>query len=174
MIICPKSSLLVCFDDVSPFTSITSSIWCVTETEVITFLYFSHLFHRRKFGTVSAILKFLKNMRVNSLVRVLGQIMKKVIVCNMLVYDCIMLMRSSVYLGARAASICSSYTDEIDGPYWTEIASCNPCIAEAGCGYCLSTLSCVEGDDLGPFVGPCPDWVTTNTVATCPGKSAYS
>ena len=39
-----------------------------------------------------------------------------------------------------------------------------------GCGYCLSTLQCVDGTAIGPSDGsPCPSWIFEAGV--CPGKS---
>ena len=55
-------------------------------------------------------------------------------------------------------SMCSSLNSLEDRPYWTEVATCTPCASLSGCGYCLSTLACVEGDDSGPSDGsPCPE-----------------
>ena len=59
-----------------------------------------------------------------------------------------------------AALQCSDFNDGLDGPYWNEVANCTGCARQVGCGYCLSTLSCVAGDDVGPSdFSPCPEWV---------------
>ena len=45
--------------------------------------------------------------------------------------------------------------------------TCPTCIAHEGCGYCHSTLMCIEGDANGPLDGlPCPDWFLE--VDDCP------
>ena len=66
-----------------------------------------------------------------------------------------------------AAETCASHNSLEDRPYWTEVASCTPCTATVGCGYCLSTLACVEGDESGPSDGsPCPEWISKSSA--CP------
>ena len=64
-------------------------------------------------------------------------------------------------LASRCEAVqCSDFNDGVDGPYWTEVANCTGCARQVGCGYCLSTLSCVAGDDVGPSdFSPCPEWV---------------
>jgi hypothetical protein len=50
-----------------------------------------------------------------------------------------------------------------------EAAKCSSCLGTNGCGYCLSTLRCVEGSDGGPSDGsPCPNWVFE--TSECPGE----
>ncbi|CAM9298518.1 unnamed protein product, partial [Phaeothamnion confervicola] len=45
---------------------------------------------------------------------------------------------------------------------------CPGCLAVAGCGYCLSTLQCLEGTISGPGGGaPCPNWLADDEA--CPG-----
>lgn len=47
------------------------------------------------------------------------------------------------------------------------VRNCTGCATQPQCGYCLSTLQCVGGDDEGPADGmPCPDWV--HMPADCP------
>lgn len=54
--------------------------------------------------------------------------------------------------------VCASLTTSSD-EYWDAITSCSPCVRK-GCGYCLSTLQCMGGDETGPSGGmPCPSWV---------------
>ena len=68
-------------------------------------------------------------------------------------------------------SMCSSLNSLEDRPYWTEVATCTPCASLSGCGYCLSTLACVEGDDSGPSDGsPCPEWISKSDA--CPNTPA--
>ena len=44
-------------------------------------------------------------------------------------------------------------------PTRSEVAQCGGCVGTGGCGYCLSTLRCVEGSAVGPSDGsPCPNW----------------
>ena len=63
--------------------------------------------------------------------------------------------------------LCNTFNSNADGTYWDEVQNCTSCAAAQGCGFCLSTLQCVEGDSLGPLDGsPCPSWVVAPT--TCP------
>ncbi|CAM9928839.1 unnamed protein product, partial [Ectocarpus sp. 8 AP-2014] len=44
---------------------------------------------------------------------------------------------------------------------------CTSCVGVGGCGYCLSTLQCVDGTSSGPSDGsPCPTWISEPDV--CP------
>ena len=53
--------------------------------------------------------------------------------------------------------------------YRTEVSKCGLCLGLKGCGYCLSTLRCMDGDHEGPLDGsPCPSWIVDD--AGCPGK----
>ena len=62
---------------------------------------------------------------------------------------------------AAGASSCERLNDGVDGPYWEEMATCQPCVAAEGCGYCVSTMRCEAGAADGPADGaPCPDWVS--------------
>ena len=50
---------------------------------------------------------------------------------------------------------------------------CDPCVATDGCGFCLSSLECLEGDSDGPASGmPCSEWVTGASEASCPTDPA--
>jgi hypothetical protein len=55
--------------------------------------------------------------------------------------------------------VCASLTTSSD-EFWNAVTSCSPCVRK-GCGYCLSTLQCMGGDERGPSPGsmPCPKWV---------------
>ncbi|GMH56019.1 hypothetical protein TrRE_jg12439, partial [Triparma retinervis] len=62
--------------------------------------------------------------------------------------------------GVKAAS-CSDFVSVVEGDYWTEVGKCGGCLATAGCGYCLSTLTCLDGTADGPGDGsPCPNWLS--------------
>jgi mucin-19 len=51
----------------------------------------------------------------------------------------------------------------------TEVSKCGHCLAVDGCGYCLSTLRCMDGNTLGPLDGsPCPTWIHQDV--SCPGE----
>lgn len=53
----------------------------------------------------------------------------------------------------------------------TDVANCTSCASASGCGYCLSTLQCLDGTSLGPSDGsPCPTWITS--LDGCPGNSS--
>ena len=44
--------------------------------------------------------------------------------------------------------------------YWTTASGCSSCAKHPSCGYCVSTLTCLEGDVYGPIDGsPCPDFL---------------
>ena len=48
------------------------------------------------------------------------------------------------------------------------VAKCGSCVDNNRCGYCLSTLRCVDGSILGPIDGsPCPSWVF-DSPSDCP------
>ena len=48
------------------------------------------------------------------------------------------------------------------------VSQCGGCVEISGCGFCLSSLECIEGTDEGPLDGNgCPNWVTE--PFTCPG-----
>ena len=68
---------------------------------------------------------------------------------------------------------CSDHVSEIEESYWEEIGRCSPCLAE-GCGYCLSTLTCLSGTASGgPSDGsPCPNWIHSDKAGAnaCPGE----
>lgn len=50
----------------------------------------------------------------------------------------------------------------------TDVSNCTSCVGVGGCGYCLSTLQCVDGTESGPSDGsPCPSWISEPDV--CPG-----
>ncbi|CAN0162239.1 unnamed protein product, partial [Hapterophycus canaliculatus] len=49
----------------------------------------------------------------------------------------------------------------------TDVSNCTSCVGVGGCGYCLSTLQCVDGTSIGPSDGsPCPSWISEPDV--CP------
>jgi hypothetical protein len=61
------------------------------------------------------------------------------------------------------ATSCADFKSAVEdaaGSYWSEVQQCSPCVTAPTCGYCLSTLRCLEGTDAGPADGsPCPKWV---------------
>lgn len=73
---------------------------------------------------------------------------------------------SSVF-GEETPSICKELTPKVAKTYWDMVEICMPCLATEGCGFCHSTLQCIEGDVSGPFSGPpCPDWLAS--TEDCP------
>lgn len=52
---------------------------------------------------------------------------------------------------------------------------CGKCVVTAGCGYCLSSLQCMEGNEVGPTDGlECDEWLyTTDEVNICPSILIY-
>ena len=52
-----------------------------------------------------------------------------------------------------------------------EVRNCTACVSATGCGYCLSTLSCMDGTATGPGGGiPCPNWVEPGHPNVCPAE----
>ena len=96
-----------------------------------------------------------------------------------LIFLCLILI-NNVY-----GQTCSSYDVSESLPYWQQVNQCTSCSTNPKCGFCLSTLKCVEGDDVGPLDNtPCPDWRFENfecpvqptcekysTCGTCAGQS---
>ena len=39
---------------------------------------------------------------------------------------------------------CLNLNSEESGTYWDEVSNCSPCASQPGCGYCLSTLTCMS------------------------------
>ena len=73
--------------------------------------------------------------------------------------------------GCSDAVKCRVFNSNADLPYWQEIeGTCTPCLNTDGCGFCLSTLRCVAGDDVGPTDENqfCPDWLGPDE--SCPIK----
>ncbi len=49
------------------------------------------------------------------------------------------------------------------------IGRCDSCTALPNCGFCVSTLKCIDGLESGPTDGsPCPAWSFGGS--DCPGK----
>ena len=88
--------------------------------------------------------------------------MFKVLTCALVLFMC--------YVGVKAESLCDAYVSEVEGSYWDEVGKCPQCTATPGCGYCLSTLRCMDGDADGPTEGHCPDWIFGRHIGSCPGK----
>ena len=62
------------------------------------------------------------------------------------------------------SGICHSFNEREDASesddFWSQSSNCSPCAAHPQCGYCLSTLTCLEGDAYGPLDGsPCPNFL---------------
>ena len=54
---------------------------------------------------------------------------------------------------------CSEFSSQESDDYWQAVSRCTKCNALPNCGYCLSTLQCVEGAKSGAFNGvSCPSW----------------
>ena len=64
------------------------------------------------------------------------------------------------------AQDCEQFSNE-GGDYYEAISDCGACTANSLCGFCLSTLQCLEGRVDGPSNGlPCSYWLAT--TAECP------
>ncbi len=67
----------------------------------------------------------------------------------------------------QALGVCESVTGDSDGPFWIEAAKCSKCVLTDGCGYCFSSMRCIEGGIDGPLdESPCPEWIMTENE--CP------
>ena len=66
-----------------------------------------------------------------------------------------------------AQSNCTTLSSKDTDSYWDAVGKCSECNLKSDCGFCLSTLQCLEGTDVGPLDGiPCPSW--TFQKETCP------
>lgn len=73
----------------------------------------------------------------------------------------------STLVDITAGQTCQDYVSAVEGDYWTEVGKCGGCLGVSGCGYCLSTLTCLDGTVDGPSDGsPCPNWLTQ--ASGCP------
>ena len=65
-----------------------------------------------------------------------------------------------------AAHECERFSND-GGDYYEAISDCGACAANPSCGFCLSTLQCMERGSDGPLSGlPCNYWLTA--AAECP------
>ena len=73
------------------------------------------------------------------------------------------LAQFSSSISSSSVSVCDAFNDIPDssyGDFWKESSQCSPCVAHPKCGYCLSTLTCIEGDEYGTLDGsPCPAFI---------------
>ena len=64
------------------------------------------------------------------------------------------------------AQNCEDFSNE-GGDYYEAISDCATCTENAQCGFCLSTLQCLEGGGDGPASGlPCSYWLAS--TGECP------
>jgi hypothetical protein len=67
------------------------------------------------------------------------------------------------------SSACSQYSAKDSDEFWVSIGRCASCAQEQYCGFCQSTLQCLNGTIEGPLNGvPCPSWSFSGD--SCPGK----
>ena len=61
---------------------------------------------------------------------------------------------------SASAQKCEEFSND-GGDYFEAIGDCSACAANAHCGFCLSTLQCLERGNDGPSSGlPCNYWLT--------------
>ena len=84
----------------------------------------------------------------------------------------VLLLLVGVLTRETQAATCASFNDGVEKPYWQEVATCGSCISQSGCGYCMSTLRCMDGDRNGPSNNvACPNWISQGAeVSSCPGE----
>ena len=67
---------------------------------------------------------------------------------------------------SAGAQDCENFSNE-GGDYFEAISDCTACAAKDQCGFCLSTLQCLEQGSNGPSNGlPCNYWLTA--AEDCP------
>ena len=74
---------------------------------------------------------------------------------------------------AQVCELRNGNRDNDDLPYWSRVAQCNPCIGLPECGFCMSSLQCLHGDELGPLgEAPCAggseEWIFSAQMSVCP------
>lgn len=80
---------------------------------------------------------------------------------------CILLLR--VNNATTTSDSCVQYSAKDTDEYWDAVGKCPVCASNQGCGFCMSSLQCLEGNDNGPINGlPCSSWSFSNI--TCPGS----
>jgi len=52
---------------------------------------------------------------------------------------------------------CSAYNPPPSSDYWDTISQCGACVADSGCVFCESSLSCIAGNASGPSVAALGD-----------------
>ena len=54
---------------------------------------------------------------------------------------------------------CSQFSSKDSDDFWVSVGSCSSCTESKGCGFCESTLQCLNGTSSGPSDSmPCPSW----------------
>ena len=77
-----------------------------------------------------------------------------------LLYICSSALFVIPILSADNNSSCSVYSSLDTDDFWVSVGRCIPCIQSTGCGFCQSTLQCLDGTLNGPSDGfPCPTWM---------------
>ena len=70
----------------------------------------------------------------------------------------------------NVTSVCSQFSAKDSDDFWVSIGRCAPCAQEQYCGFCQSTLQCLNGTVEGPLNGiPCPSWSFSSD--SCPGTT---
>lgn len=71
-------------------------------------------------------------------------------------------------LNVTTSSTCNQYSAKDSDEYWDAVSKCPECTNIIGCGFCMSSLQCLEGNDKGPTADlPCSSWSFSNN--SCPG-----
>ena len=82
------------------------------------------------------------------------------------VFICIILL--CVNNASTTSETCIQYSAKDTDEYWDAVGKCPSCTSITGCGFCMSSLQCLEGNDKGPTNGlPCSSCSFSNV--TCPG-----
>jgi hypothetical protein len=77
----------------------------------------------------------------------------------------------TMLMGLSSAGNCSQYSSPDMDDYWEAVGRCPACTGTEGCGYCMSTLLCSEGNSEGPDGYWCSaeKWAF-GSEEKCPGK----
>eukprot|EP00944_MAST-04C_sp_MAST-4C-sp1_P002907 g2907.t1 len=88
-----------------------------------------------------------------------------VIMVNFVVH----LVSFSALISAAVGIPCEEYNSIGTLAYWEDVSNCTACVKTSGCGFCHSTMACMEGTANGPKHDlPCPQWFSE--VESCPVK----
>jgi hypothetical protein len=71
--------------------------------------------------------------------------------------------------------VCSQFSSKDSDDFWVSVGRCPSCTEEIGCGFCESTLQCLDGTATGPSnSSPCASWsFEKNSCPAVPNCEEY-